>query len=134
MPTDENSSIILKAGIEKKSFELYYNGGSIWCEHLDGMGFFSEKVREKFLCDFKQFARPSMTSFMIINLDETELDDEIISCITDTLVRSEKRIMKLAFVGVKKSARGAFRRIGNEKKCAVNFYDDYEKAKQWTLP
>ncbi len=40
MPTDENSSIILKAGIEKKSFELYYNGGSIWCEHLDGMGFF----------------------------------------------------------------------------------------------
>ena len=106
----------------------------IWCEHLDGIGFFPEKVREKFLCDFKQFARPSMTSFMIINLDETELDDEIISCITDTLIRSEKRLVKLAFVGVKKSARGAFRRIGNEKKCAVNFFDDYEKAKQWTLP
>ena len=75
-----------------------------------------------------------MTSFMIINLDETELDNEIISCITDTLIRSEKRLVKLPFVGVKKSARGAFRRIGNEKKCAVNFYDDYEKAKQWTLP
>lgn len=131
---DENSSIILKAGIEKKSFELYYNGGSIWCEHLDGMGCFSEKVTEKFLRDFKRFALPSMTSYMIINLDETELCDSIISCITDTVIRSEKRIMKLAFVGVKKSARSAFRKIGNEKKCAVSFFDDYEKAKEWTLP
>ena len=28
----------LQAAIKKKSFELNYNGGTIWCEHLDGMG------------------------------------------------------------------------------------------------
>ena len=24
--------------MRRKSFELNYNGGTIWCEHLDGMG------------------------------------------------------------------------------------------------
>lgn len=28
---------IWQAGMNKKSFELPYNGGTIWCEHLDGM-------------------------------------------------------------------------------------------------
>ena len=27
----------IEAGIKKKSFELYFNGGSIWCEHLNKM-------------------------------------------------------------------------------------------------
>ena len=29
---------IQQAAIRKKSFELNFNGGTIWCEHLDGMG------------------------------------------------------------------------------------------------
>ena len=45
---------ITEAGIKKKSFELYYNGGSIWCEHLDGMGLCKEKVIEKFLDDYEK--------------------------------------------------------------------------------
>ena len=126
---------ITEAGIKKKSFELYYNGGSIWCEHLDGMGCFKEKVIEKFLDDCPKFSKPSMTSFMIINLDRTELDEEIISCIVKAITETDKCFMKIAFVGVEGFFnRRAFREIGKMKGCGVKFLDDYEKAKQWVLP
>ena len=39
---------IIVAGIHKKSFELFYNGGTLWAEHLDGMGTYSPLVIEKF--------------------------------------------------------------------------------------
>ncbi|MGN0686542.1 MAG: hypothetical protein ACI4KA_00380 [Oscillospiraceae bacterium] len=126
--------LIMNAGIQKKSFELFYNGGSIWCEHLDAMGCCADEVKDKFLNDYKTFSKPSMTSFMIINLDNTELFDDVISCITDTIIHSAKRYVKIAFVGIKKSKRSAFRTIQRLKGCAVNFFDDYEKAKQWILP
>lgn len=125
----------VEAGIRKKSFELYYNGGSIWCEHLDSMGAYKEKVIEKFRGDIKAFSRPSMTSFMIINLDETEIDGDIISVITDSIINCGKRFMKIAFVGVAyHSDCRAFRKIQRETGCAVSFFSDYEKAKEWLLP
>lgn len=124
-----------EAGIRKKSFELFFNGGSIWCEHLDGMGNCKEKVIEKFLGDYPVFSRPSMTSFMIINLDETVIDSDIISCIKDKLINSPKRYMKIAFVGVKGiTERWAFRDIGRKIGCPITFLNDFEKAKQWVLP
>lgn len=124
-----------EAGLRKKSFELYYNGGSIWCEHLDGMGEMKDKVIEKFLEDKKTFCRPSMTSFIIINLDQTETDPEIISCITETMISTPKRIMKLAFVGLTKAIdKNDLRVISQKKGCLMEFFDDFEKAKKWVLP
>ncbi|MGN1106105.1 MAG: hypothetical protein ACI4RH_05580 [Huintestinicola sp.] len=128
-------NINTEAGLRKKSFELYFNGGSIWAEHLDGMGDMKEKVIEKFQSDKKSFCRPSMTSFIIVNLDQTEIDDDIISCIFDTFVNSQKRFMKIAFVGVKKIGdRNYLRDISRKKGCPVEFFDDFEKAKWWVLP
>lgn len=76
-----------------------------------------------------------MTSFMIINLDETVIDEEILSCIIDTLVGPQKKFMKIAFVGVKKFAdRNELRIISQKKCCPLEFFDDFEKAKQWVLP
>ena len=128
-------NINTEAGLRKKSFELYFNGGSIWCEHLDGMGDMKEKVIEKFLSDKKSFCRPSMTSFIIVNLDQTEIDDDIISCLYDAFVDSQKRFMKIAFVGVRKIGdRNYLRVISQKKGCPVEFFDDFEKAKWWVLP
>lgn len=128
-------NINTEAGLRKKSFELYFNGGSIWAEHLDGMGDMKDKVIEKFLNDKKSFCRPSMTSFVIVNLDQTEIDDDIISCIFDTFVNSQKRFMKIAFVGVRKIGdRNYLRVISQKKGCPVEFFDDFEKAKWWVLP
>ena len=124
-----------QAGLRKKSFELYYNGGSIWCEHLDSMGFLKDEIIEKFLNDSKAFSRPSMTSFMIINLDKTYIDKDIVECITGQIISSPKRFMKIAFVGVeKRRLRTEFRVIQSQTGCAVEFFADYEKAKQWVLP
>ena len=130
----DDTDVITKAGINKSSFELYYNGGSIWCEHLDGMGKYAEKVKEKFWGDFKTLSKPSMTSFIIINLDKTILDNDLVSWIADTIIQSSKRFMKIAFVGVQHSKRAALRKIQYNKGCAVSFFDDYERAKQWLLP
>lgn len=128
-------NINTEAGLRKKSFELYFNGGSIWCEHLDGMGDMKDKVIEKFQSDKKTFCRPSMTSFVIVNLDQTEIDGDIISCIYDTFVNSQKRFMKIAFVGVKKIGdRNNLRDISRKNGCPVEFFDDFEKAKWWVLP
>ena len=38
---------IHEAAIKKKSFELNYNGGTIWCEHLDVMGTSEDEVIAK---------------------------------------------------------------------------------------
>ena len=128
-------NINTEAGLRKKSFELYFNGGSKWCEHLDGMGDMKEKVIEKFLEDKKSFCRPSMTSFIIVNLDQTEMGNDIISCIFDTFVDSQKRFMKIAFVGVRKIGdRNFLWDISRKKDCHVEFFDDFEKAKWWVLP
>ena len=46
-----------QAGLNKKSFELNFNGGSLWAEHLDSMGGYETKVINKFLSDYKTFCR-----------------------------------------------------------------------------
>ena len=72
---------------------------------------------------------------MIINLDKTEIDTEIISCIVNEIIACDKRFMRIAFVGVKKrKERLAFIEIQKQTGCSINFFDDFEKAKQWTLP
>ena len=81
---------ITQAAINKRSFELNYNGGTIWCEHLDGMGVHEQKVLDKFLEDKRVFSRPSVSAFMIINLDNTVITEKIINTIVDTIMNSDK--------------------------------------------
>ncbi|MGN0378466.1 MAG: hypothetical protein ACI4EU_02625 [Butyrivibrio sp.] len=120
-------------GKSKKSFELNYDGGTIWCEHLDSMGNLESDVIRKFEEDYKTFIRPSVSSFMIINLDETIITGEITDCIVKAISESPKRFMKIAFVGVAGKYRKSFRRIYKDAGIVVGFLDDLEKAKEWTL-
>ena len=123
-----------QAGLNKKSFELYFNGGSIWAEHLDSMGGYETEVIQKFLNDYKAFSLPSVSSFIIINLDETVITNAIVNCIVDKLTESNKVFMKIAFVGVNRKYRSQFSQIQKAKKTAICFFSDYEKAKKWLLP
>ena len=123
-------NIIQQAGIKKKSFELNYNGGQIWCEHLDGMGAYEDDVIAKFLGDVKAFSKPSVSSFMIINLDETDITEKIAETIVTAITETDKIFRKIAFVGVDKCWQKSFNRI-KEKDIAVKFFSDYEKAKEW---
>lgn len=121
------------AGLQKKSFELNYNNGTIWCEHLDSMGGYEKDVLAKFTEDYKQFCRPSVSSYMIINLDETEITDTIIDCITEKLIQCPKQFRKLAIVGVDRKKQKQFERLRKQTGILIKFLGDYEKAKEWTM-
>ncbi len=122
--------IIQQAGIKKKSFELNYNGGQIWCEHLDGMGAYADEVVSKFIKDKSVFSRPSISSFMIINLDQTDIIESIVDTIVTTISESDKVFRKIAFVGVNARWHQPLSKI-KKRGIAVRFLDDYEKAKEW---
>lgn len=123
---------IHEAAIKKKSFELNYNGGTIWCEHLDGMGTSEDEVIAKLGEDKKLFSRPSVSSFMIIDLDETEITVQIVKTIVDAIIEANKVFRKIAFVGVEKHWQKQFGAI-KTKGIAVRFIGDYEKAKEWVI-
>lgn len=55
----------LEAGIQKKSFVLNYGNGEIWCEHLDSMGDYKQKVLEKFHKDMEQLNQIRMPRFYL---------------------------------------------------------------------
>lgn len=98
----------LQSAINKKSFELNYNGGTIWCEHLDGMGLCEEAVIRKFLSDKSQLSRPSVSSHMIINLDETNITESIEKVILEGIIENKKHFRKIAFVGVGEDHQRSF--------------------------
>lgn len=122
-----------QAGLNKKSFEINYNGGTIWCEHLDSMGNMEAEVINKFKEDYKTFSRPSVSSYMIINLDETIVSEQIVECIVNGIIECTKKYMKIAFVGVGKKQQKKFEKIKKEAGVMVSFWTDYEKAKEWVL-
>ena len=122
-----------QAGLNKKSFEINYNGGTIWCEHLESMGNMEAEVINKFKEDYKTFSRPSVSSYMIINLDETIVSEQIVECIVNGIIECTKKFMKIAFVGVDKKQQKKFEKIKKEDGVMVSFWTDYEKAKEWVL-
>ena len=122
-----------QAGLNKKSFEINYNGGTIWCEHRDSMGNMEAEVINKFKEDYKTFSRPSVSSYMIINLDETIVSEQIVECIVNGIIECTKKFMKIAFVGVDKKQQKKFEKIKKEDGVMVSFWTDYEKAKEWVL-
>ena len=119
-----------EAGINKKSFELPFHDGKIWCEHLDGMGDSEDDVITKFLDDVDAFSRPSVSAYMIINLDRTVITERIVGTIVNGIVCADKSISKIAFVGVNKRWQKSFGEV-KKKGIVITFLSDYEKAKEW---
>ena len=119
-----------QAAVRKKSFELYFHGGTMWCEHLDGMGACEDEVIVKFAGDIPSFSRPSVSSFMIISLDETVITGRIAETILSGISQMDKPIMKIAFVGVGRRWHRAFGNL-TKKGIVIAFLSDYEEAKEW---
>ena len=121
----------IRAAINKRSFELNYSGGTIWCEHLDGMGNLEREVIKKFEGDIPRMFRPSVSSFVIINLDDTVITDAVKDSIVNGFAQSNKQIRKIVFIGVDRKHRKRFNEINNWNGAIIRFMDDYEKAKEW---
>lgn len=124
-------------GMHKKSFALYFNGGEIWCEHLDGMYTFTKEVMLKFIEDTPHVTKHSATSLIAVNLDDTLVTEEIITLISDTYVKNTRFIQKLVFVGLDKYSRrkfiSAFKKREDEFEFVINYINDFEKAKEWLV-
>lgn len=69
-------------GINKKSFSMFFGGGEIWFEHLDGLYGYTNLAIEKFEKDYQECKRPSFPSLIAINLDETEVNDRLVHAVT----------------------------------------------------
>lgn len=119
------------SGLNKKSFSLPYNGGEIWCEHLDSLCDKRELLLEKFRKDLVMIAKPSTSSFIAVNLDETDVDRELIDTIFYAFLSMKKSIRKVVFVGLSPEMKRYAKRLSAD--FVVNCLDDFEKAKEWLL-
>ena len=88
---------------------LYYNGGDIWFEHLDGLYERDDLVIAKLTADLPQLTRPSMTSFVCFVFLETTVNDLILLAVKQAVLRSNKPFSKIAFCGLNKEYRKSLR-------------------------
>lgn len=121
-------------GYKKKSFLLYYNGGEIWFEHLDGIYTNEELVLEKLASDVSKFTRPSSTSYICFVFDETTVSDNIIAAVVNAILQTQKSFMKIAFCGLDGKYKGKFKKALSHHGFGMGFFDGLEDAKQWLLP
>lgn len=122
--------------IIRKSTSMFFAGGEIFFLQLDALSVYTELVTEKFLEDMKLVSRPSMTSDIAVNLNETLVTDEMCKIMADSFCAVKKPLHKVCFVGLdkdsKRTMKKAFKEHGRTG-FAVNFIDDYEKAKEWLV-
>jgi len=119
-------------GLSKKSFSMPYNGGEIWFEHLDGI---SDEVqlKQKLEQDLIQIKKPSTSSFIAINLNETIVNQEVMAFILEKLYSSDKLLRKVVFVGLNTKLKRYIKQQKNVN-ISMNCMDDFEKAKKWLIP
>jgi hypothetical protein len=135
----KQNSILAKdlPGTRKKSFAMYFGGGEIWFEHLDGMYSFKDEVIRKFVADTSNITKPSSPALIAVNLDETVVDKEIIDIITDAYIKNTTYIHKVVFIGLNKNCqklmKDAFNKRATEYYFAINYINDFEKAKEWLV-
>ena len=115
-------------GVKKKSFSMYFDGGEIWFEHLDGIYDYTELALEKLERDYLQFKRPSLPSLIAVNLDHTYIDDSLIRSLAEKLLDNSKRFTRAVFVGTDKKARAKIRKAVSGGGFAFAFIDDFEQA------
>ena len=118
-------------GLNKKSFSLYYHGGEIWCEHLDSLYGEKELLLQKFRQDLIVIARPSTSSFIVVNLDESDVDKEMIEFIMNSFIELKKSLRKIVFVGLSSKMKSIIKKKNLETSFVMTCIDDYEKAKEW---
>jgi hypothetical protein len=127
----------LEAGVKKKSFALFYNGGEIWCEHLDSLGDNRHLVHKKFKQDLEEVKKVSTPSYIIVNLDETLVDREILETILYSYRDIEKDIKKVVIVGLSVRNKRLMNKIVKESEKEILYIvtcvNDFEKAKEWLV-
>ena len=120
-------------GQNKKSFSLFFNGGEIWCEHLDSLYNEKELLKQKFNQDLVQISKPSTSSFVAVALDESDVDREMLEYIINSFVMLNKPLRKVVFVGLNARMKNYIKKKNIETLFTMICIDDFEKAKEWLV-
>ena len=120
-------------GLKKKSFSLFFNGGEIWGEHLDSLYNEKELLKQKFMQDLVQISKPSTSSFIAVNLDESDVDREILELIINSFVMLKKPLRKVVFVGLNSRMKNYIKKRNTNTSFSMACIDDFEKAKEWLV-
>lgn len=120
-----------RRGLLKKSFSLYYNGGVIWIEHLDALH--EEDVLPKLMQDIREIRRPSTSSFVAVNLDETPVRIDTFAAVIHILNGLSRPLQKVVFVGISSKLKRYVKKQRGSIRFAFSCIDDFEAAKEWLL-
>lgn len=120
-------------GMNKKSFSLYFDGGEIWCEHLDSLCERKDLFFEKFDNDLKTIKRPSTSSYLAVIVDETDIDREMIDYLLNTFISLDKPLKKIAFIGLDNKWNKYINKKNKETYILMKGISDLEEAKFWLI-
>jgi hypothetical protein len=121
--------------IIRESFKLPFSGGDIWGEELDGLNIHTDIVIQKFLKDMAIIRKPSSPGLIAIHLNQTLVNQYLADVIVTELAKANHSIFKVVFVGLSHSAKKLVKTLLKEKNVlfVYDFYNDYEKAKEWLV-
>ena len=122
-----------KLGLKKKSFSLSYNGGEIWCEHLDSLYDQTELLKQKFMEDLLQIQKPSSSSFIAVVLNESDVDGEILDQIINEFSSLMRQLRKVVFIGLTMKLKRYVKKRSIDTNFLMVCMDDLEKAKEWLV-
>lgn len=120
-------------GLKKKSFSLFFNGGEIWCEHLDSLYDEAELLKQKFMQDLFQIQKPSASSFIAVILNDSNVDREILEQILDEFSGLKKQLRKVVFVGLNIKMKKYIKKRNRDTIFMMICMDDLENAKEWLI-
>lgn len=120
-------------GLKKKSFSIFYNGGEIWCEHLDSLYDKTELLKQKFVQDLEQIDKPSASSFLAVVLNDSHVDKELLEQIVDHFSGLKKQLQKVAFIGLDANMKRYIKKRNANTTFPMICMDDLEKAKDWLV-
>ena len=120
-------------GLNKKSFSLFFNRGEIWCEHLDSLYDQKELLKKKFSQDLLQIEKPSASSFVVVIMDESNIDSDCLDWILFEFSKLKKQLRKVVFVGLNIQMKRYMKKKSADTNFLMICMDDLEKAKEWLV-
>lgn len=122
---------ILEAACKKQSFSLSFQNTDLWHEHLDGFFDNHKMVMDKFRGDIPKLKRPSCSSRIAVNVEETRLTTEMVDEIMNTIIDLGRPVTRVAFVGVNRDMKKYLHQWNQKVSFQISCENDYERAKEW---
>ncbi|MDK2966047.1 MULTISPECIES: hypothetical protein [Lacrimispora] len=120
-------------GLKKKSFSLYFNGGEIWCEHLDSLYDQKELLKKKFKQDLIHIEKPSSSSYVVVIMDDSNVNSDCLDWILTEFCQLKKQLRKVAFVGLNAQMKRYMKKKSENTNFLMICMDDLEQAKEWLV-